>query len=568
MRTKAWIGLVSSLFAAGALAACGDTPQKPTGASTGAGATAAGGTTSAGGTTTGGAAGSGASSGGTGGTGGGTTGTGGEPECVDAASCGISDDCHSYACDMGKCVEMFAAAGTKTKAQVIGDCKTNTCDGKGAIVSTNDDTDVFDDKNDCTTDSCSAGTTVNDPKSSGAPCASNGGKVCDGAKACVECVLDPNCASGVCGADHKCVPASCGDGVKNGMETDVDCGGPTCGKCNAGSVCMSAGDCVDGVCDPKTMKCAAASCGDGVKNGMETDVDCGGPTCPDCGPGKLCGSPLDCVSGVCSGNPLKCQMATCMDGVKNGAETDVDCGGGVCPACVADKACLVAGDCASGVCSGNPLKCQMPSCSDNVKNGNETGKDCGGGMCLPCANGLGCMKNADCSSMFCNAMQLCAAPNCMDGAKNGMETDVDCGGPTCAKCLDGKTCSVAADCAGGFCLGPPLCESSLNGCTLATAVDHTADAITTVTQSGFAYTPQCIKIKAGKQVKIDANYAGHPLSQGAVVNGTAFPEMGGPIPHTTTGTTATFTFPSAGSFGYYCDFHYGLGMYGAVFVVP
>ena len=52
------------------------------------------------------------------------------------------------------------------------------------------------------------------------------------------------------------------------------------------------------------------------------------------------------------------------------------------------------------------------------------------------------------------------------------------------------------------------------------------------------------------------------------MNGTAYPEMGGPITHTTSGTTATFTFPTTGAFGYYCDFHYGFGMYGAVFVVP
>jgi hypothetical protein len=46
----------------------------------------------------------------------------------------------------------------------------------------------------------------------------------------------------------------------------------------------------------------------------------------------------------------------CVDGVKNGTETDVDCGGLDCAKCALGKICLVATDCASSVCSGG--KCQ------------------------------------------------------------------------------------------------------------------------------------------------------------------------------------------------------------------
>lgn len=42
---------------------------------------------------------------------------------------------------------------------------------------------------------------------------------------------------------------------------------------------------------------------------------------------------------------------TCSDGIKNQAESDVDCGGGVCGKCANGKACLVVSDCASGTCS-------------------------------------------------------------------------------------------------------------------------------------------------------------------------------------------------------------------------
>jgi hypothetical protein len=45
----------------------------------------------------------------------------------------------------------------------------------------------------------------------------------------------------------------------------------------------------------------------------------------------------------------------CDDGIGNGTEEKVDCGGDVCPAC--------------------------PSCSDGMKNQDETGVDCGGAIC-------------------------------------------------------------------------------------------------------------------------------------------------------------------------------------------
>ncbi len=502
--------------------------------------------------------------GGTGGMAGG--GTGGAPECTVADDCGASDDCRVFTCTEGKCDDTLTPADSPTKSQADGDCKVNVCDGAGASVSKDDTTDVFDDLNDCTEDTCVAGAPTNDAKAIGTSCASNGGAFCDGAKACVECILGGDCATGVCSADHTCAPASCGDGTLNGSETAVDCGGAVCGKCMTGFACLEGKDCIEGVCDPMTKLCSAPSCSDAVKNGSETDVDCGGP-CPDCIPGQSCGNPADCTTGVCSGNPLKCQSATCMDSVKNAAETDVDCGGPTCADCIDGKLCSVGADCVSLVCSGNPKKCQVPICSDGAKNGNETGLDCGG-PCGPCPVGQGCGMNADCQSGFCNAVGVCATPNCMDGAKNGAETDVDCGGPTCPDCIDGKVCGAANDCVGGFCLGPPVCQSTLNGCTLATAEDHTGENVTTVTQAGLTYSPQCIKVKVGHQVQIDAFYGGHPLTQGPVVNGVAYPQNGGPITHTASGTTATFTFPATGAFGYYCDFHYGLGMYGAVFVVP
>src|SRR5262249_41316234 len=49
---------------------------------------------------------------------------------------------------------------------------------------------------------------------------------------------------------------------------------------------------------------------------------------------------------------------SCADGVRNGDETDVDCGG-KCSACAADAKCAVDRDCASLRCSANQCS---PSC--------------------------------------------------------------------------------------------------------------------------------------------------------------------------------------------------------------
>lgn len=107
-------------------------------------------------------------------------------------------------------------------------------------------------------------------------------------------------------------------------------------------------------------------------------------------------------------------------------------------------------------------------------------------------------------------------------------------------------------------------STTVNGCDPATAEDHKADATTTVTfpTGGLKYSPPCIKIAKGNAVKFDGSFASHPLSGGQ--DGTM--DATSPITHTTTGTTATFTFPNAGTFPYFCDFHFSSGMEGAIFV--
>ena len=73
------------------------------------------------------------------------------------------------------------------------------------------------------------------------------------------------------GGDASIVPPTPTDGVKNGDETDVDCGGATAPKCVAGKACVAHEDCTSGACPAGTcsespsckQKAGGATCGAG-----------------------------------------------------------------------------------------------------------------------------------------------------------------------------------------------------------------------------------------------------------------------------------------------------------------
>jgi hypothetical protein len=152
--------------------------------------------------------------------------------------------------------------------------------------------------------------------------------------------------------------------------------------------------------------------------------------------------------------------ATCFDTLKNGDETDIDCGGS-CPGCGPHGFCASDSD-----CSATALGCYVPSggcfcqylshecvgdhCEDFRLDGDETGVDCGGSLCIPCVDGTACKVDRDCISKACDAVALvCIADQCLDHQLDGMESDVDCGGETCARCAVGKKCVVNSDCEPG-----------------------------------------------------------------------------------------------------------------------
>src|SRR5262249_13229549 len=68
-----------------------------------------------------------------------------------------------------------------------------------------------------------------------------------------------------------------------------------------------------------------------------------------------CNAASDCASLVCTGSV--CQPATCSDSIKNGTESDVDCGGASCPPCNIGQKCGANGDCKGQSCSGGLCVC-------------------------------------------------------------------------------------------------------------------------------------------------------------------------------------------------------------------
>src|SRR6185503_16885728 len=101
-----------------------------------------------------------------------------------------------------------------------------------------------------------------------------------------------------------------------------------------------------------------------------------------------------------------------------------------------------AGGAATSASSASSTGGGSATCADGVKNGQETGVDCGGAGCLPCPLGEPCQTDGDCLSKDCQG-SVCAMPHdpscgpveagptCADCIQNGLETDVDCGGDSC-----------------------------------------------------------------------------------------------------------------------------------------
>ncbi|MGH1344818.1 MAG: hypothetical protein ACRBN8_24875, partial [Nannocystales bacterium] len=280
----------------------------------------------------------------------------------------------------------------------------------------------------------------------------------------------------------------CNDGVQNGDETDIDCGGSCSSQCGDGNGCGGDDDCQSGSCNEAEGTCDSGGdggCDDGAQNGSETDVDCGGSCGATCEDGELCSDDSDCISDACSDAGV-CE-GTCDDDVQNQDETDVDCGN-VCGAtCEDGEGCDDDGDCVSSTCHEVADLCVDPSCDDGEQGGDETDVDCGGSCGPTCDTDETCNGDGDCISNNCDDAAGTCQPGdgCEDGEMNQDETDVDCGGVCGSTCEDGEMCDDDEDCVSDSCGDDGTCEANPLWCD-------------DVDMDGFGDPKSCVTVPPGE----------------------------------------------------------------------
>ncbi len=343
-----------------------------------------------------------------------------------------------------------------------------------------------DDKNDCTTDTCSkAGKcgSANLPNSPATSCNSKKGRCWDGA-CCLGCIGGGKCQAG-------------------SAVTYCGLGGISCSACTSGTQCK-ADVCSSGKCTlsnkPSTTTCndglfctVSDKCSAGICKG--TSRDCSGKT-------------DDCNTGVCSESTDKCIKKAKADLTACKSKTGLCYSGACCTGCYdsGSKKCRAGtattgcgkGGKACATCSPSSNPCQVASCSTT------TGK-CGyvfkglqaackssgkNGQCYDSSNPTCCTDCWDSTSGTCKAgtavsacgtggyaCQTCTAPN---GCKTATCTSNKCGSTnktdktSCAsgkgKCYSGiccQYCHTGSYCASGS--GFPMCGTGGAMCTNCTS---------------------------------------------------------------------------------------------------
>lgn len=147
------------------------------------------------------------------------------------------------------------------------------------------------------------------------------------------------------------------------------------------------------------------------------------------------------------------QPTSCMNGAKDGYESDIDCGGQDCLGCENGKTCKASSDCASKHCKGGRCVIQVGGATGSAERlpwrmlgaeDSQVGRRGTARVLLAKAAGqsLLLVPLPPCRPQF---------PSCTDGTLNGDEADVDCGGTCPARCPNDKTCSADSACQSGYC---------------------------------------------------------------------------------------------------------------------
>ncbi|MFT3771994.1 MAG: hypothetical protein QM820_41840 [Minicystis sp.] len=364
--------------------------------------------------------------------------------CAADGECpGMANDCQHPACNNFACETAFTPAMTPTVGdppQVPGDCQKIVCDGSGGTTMVNDGSDLPDDGNACTKDICTSGVPSHMDLADGTACGTS--QVCL-AGDCTGCTLNTQCTA----------PNTCGGGGKPNV---CGCTPKTCAQ--LGKSCGMVSDGCFGM----------INCNDAIKDGTETDVDCGGnTTCGvKCGSGKKCSTAADCASGfcvdgvccstACNSACQACSAAKKLSGVSDGicgsAKNNVVDPRGLCMT-TAQATCGTDGLCSQGACRKWPTTtvCAGASCAGSTLTAAKTcdgqGACSGGGTTMACAGGLVC-SNATACYASCLVGGVPDDTKCVTGTLCDSTTDF------CVQSLpSGAICANNGQCQSGFCFG-------------------------------------------------------------------------------------------------------------------
>ena len=368
-------------------------------------------------------------------------------DCDDGAPC-TEDSCDPAS---GACVHASIGDG---EACDDGDACTlaDACDADGACAGLPMDCD---DLNDCTLDTCDAGTgectyvNVAVACDDGDPCTA--GDTCAGG-ACQPGPDTPDCDDG-----NDCTDDACDSATGGCVHTPSTA--PGC--CEADADCDDANPCTADTCDPDDGSCA--------------NVAVGGAPCDD---GDACTLEDACDDGVCTPSAdLDCaDQSECTTDSCDPAIGCVNEALGDGTPCSDGNVCTQGDVCDAGACVPGPTV----SCDD--------GDACTSDQCVPgegcvnlpiplpdcCNNGGDCDDGDDCTDDLCQD-NLCAhvpviGPGCCTPACLGKECGPDGCGGSCGECLegycdDGLCVTVCVPvCPLGVACGPDGCGGSCGSC--------------------------------------------------------------------------------------------------------
>ena len=195
---------------------------------------------------------------------------------------------------------------------------------------------------------------------------------------------------------------------------------------------------------PRTCD-ACPTCNDGVQNGFEARIDCGGEctkACPTCS----------------STSGLKCNEGN----VKDSALAAFKCAGGDESKCLESECCAPRSNCSAFQCRGNQVRNDAALCSGKACAAGdavaccEDKQQCGKASALDCHSGR--VKDPSVSSKYCAGTACQEAECCVPrascanftscGARQIVNNDALCAGPSCGAGDAGVCCTDLPTCGG------------------------------------------------------------------------------------------------------------------------